>query len=189
MQTTSHFIGLKLKPELFSDLFVRLQRTLGDHTDALEFQNILSVHITLFYLPQELTLHDEEKIQDTVRRLDAGLLNQGLQGFDYFGDPETPRLCYLIPHTDKLTDWNALLQKTFPEHQDIPDNLHPVFIPHITLFKIRNMSIFLLVRNALENIMREELEKLTFADIFDHIGLFAVNSGFHPEIQVERDFK
>lgn len=70
---------------------------------------------------------------------------------------------------------------------NIPDNAHPMFIPHITLFKIRNMSIFLSVRNALGNIIREELEKLAFADIFDHIGLFAVNSEFCPEIQVEID--
>lgn len=51
MHTTSHFLGLKLKPTFLSGLFVRLQQALGDHADALEFQNILSVHITLFYLP------------------------------------------------------------------------------------------------------------------------------------------
>lgn len=185
MHTTSHFIGLKLKSGLLSDLFVRLQQALENDPDALEFQNILSVHITLFYLPKELTQNDRENIRNALRHFDTDSLERGLKGFDYFGDSHAPRLCYLVPRTGKLTDWNALLQKTFPEHMDIPDNTHPVFIPHITLFKIRNMSIFLLVKETLENIMREELEKLASADIFDRISIFAVNSGFRPEIQVE----
>lgn len=136
-----------------------------------------------------MTPFDKDKINHILTCFDTDSLERGLKSFGYFGDLDAPRLCYLIPHTGKLTDWNALLQRAFPEYRNIHDNAYPVFVPHITLFKIRNTGIFLSVRKELENIMREELEKLASVDIFDRIALFVVNSRFRPEIQVEVDIK
>ena len=41
------------------------------------------------------------------------------------------------------------------------------------------------MREILEKILGEELEKLTSKNIIDHVCVFAVNSNFHPEIQME----
>jgi len=38
---------------------------------------------------------------------------------------------------------------------------------------------------ALEFIIKEEIEKLSSVNIYESVGIFAVNSKFHPEIQVE----
>jgi len=84
MQTTSHFIGLKLKIGILSDLFVRLQTVLGDDFTALEFQNILSLYITLFYLPKELSSREINKIREILPNLSVSSLDSGLQGLEYF---------------------------------------------------------------------------------------------------------
>ncbi|OIP53463.1 hypothetical protein AUK10_02385 [Candidatus Gracilibacteria bacterium CG2_30_37_12] len=185
MQTTSHFIGLKLKIGILSDLFVRLQTVLGDDFTALEFQNILSLYITLFYLPKELSSREINKIREILPNLSVSSLDSGLQGLEYFGNIDTQKLCCLIPNATQLTVWNALLRKTFPEYLHISDNSYPVFVPHITLFKIRNGDIFHLMCEALEFIIKEEIEKLSSVNIYESVGIFAVNSKFHPEIQVE----
>lgn len=61
MQTTSHFIGIALDSSKLTDLFVDLQKYFRSHDveGAIELQNILSLHITLYYL--ESSLAEDEK--------------------------------------------------------------------------------------------------------------------------------
>jgi hypothetical protein len=66
MIATSHFIGIKIKPEILVNLYVRLQEVLQDDSSVIEFQNILSSHITLYYLPPILPNETEKNIQSSI---------------------------------------------------------------------------------------------------------------------------
>lgn len=64
MQTTSHFIGVTVGSTQFADLFVALQTYCTDHQicGAVEFQNVLSLHIALYYLGQTLSVAQKAQI-------------------------------------------------------------------------------------------------------------------------------
>jgi lipopolysaccharide biosynthesis glycosyltransferase len=76
MQTTSHFVGIELNPELFSDLFVNLYSYLKKNSieNILTFQNILSIHITLYYLEANLSKTEKQKIQEKIDNLDKEII-------------------------------------------------------------------------------------------------------------------
>ncbi|HPR09393.1 MAG TPA: hypothetical protein PLT04_02360, partial [Candidatus Saccharibacteria bacterium] len=58
MKTTSHFMGLSLDSSHFADLFVSLQQYFKSHDieSVIEFQNILTTHITLYYLESTISV-------------------------------------------------------------------------------------------------------------------------------------
>jgi hypothetical protein len=71
METTSHFVGIELNPEYFSDLFVNLYQYLKKNnvTEILTFQNLLSLHITLYYFEADLNKTDIEKIKAKIEEI------------------------------------------------------------------------------------------------------------------------
>lgn len=64
MPATSHFIGLRLRSAPLADIFAALQATLG--YGVVEFQNILSAHVTLYYLPADISI-DSARILSAAR--------------------------------------------------------------------------------------------------------------------------
>ena len=183
METTSHFIGIKLKSEYFVSLYTRLQNLLWEKRDILEFQNILSIHITLYYLPSSLSsdyLYQIQKLKNTFWRKKVTLA-----GYSYFGDSSLWKLCYLKPDTSNkyLSDYNHELKTIFQEFNTIIDNTYS-FIPHITLFKIRDWSVYEDISREVEGILNSYLREIENVDIYESFELFQVNSRFAPEIQI-----
>ena len=82
-----------------------------------------------------------------------------------------------------LDDCNNLLRNTFQEYNSIIDNTYS-FIPHITLFKIRDIPAFENVRIEVEEILKNYLLSTVDINIYESIELFQVNSDFSPEIQI-----
>lgn len=84
MKIASHFIGLKIRSEHLAALYARLQKAIGKDSDVIEFQNILSSHVTLFYFPDGVRSEDMTKAQRAIRRFDMEKLEQGFEGYGYF---------------------------------------------------------------------------------------------------------
>src|SRR5688572_22171077 len=98
MQTTSHFLGISVDGSEFTDLFVDLQNYFRSHDleGAIEFQNILSLHITLYYLESSLTEDEKTQLLQDASDIssDGALRISGLKG-SYFGEPGKERVCYI----------------------------------------------------------------------------------------------
>ena len=73
MISTSHFIGIKIKSEILVNLYVKLQNAIQDDSTIIDFQNILSSHITLYYLPSILQNETEKNIQSNIITCNASL--------------------------------------------------------------------------------------------------------------------
>lgn len=184
MNITSHFIGVKLRSEFLVDIYVVLQKALWSDTNALEFQNILSTHITLYYLPADICEEDVDAIQKSLESFSQFPVN--ITGFSYFPTQELPQLCYLVPDdsSSALSSLHTQLKHVFPMYESVPEN-RLNYIPHITLFKIRDMEGFLRRRAELEEVLKTELARIRLLDLFESFRLFRVNSHFKPEIQIE----
>lgn len=183
MHTTSHFLWIKLKSEYFVPLYTQIQKLLWDKKDIVEFQNILSIHITLYYFPKQLSSSDINQIQTIKKNFWKRTIT--LQWYATFGDSIHSKMYYLEPSNLDwyLNDCNNLLRSTFQEYNSIIDNTYS-FIPHITLFKIRDIPAFENVRTEVEDILKNYLSSLIDKDIYESIELFQVNSEFSPEIQI-----
>ncbi len=183
MHTTSHFLWIKLKSEYFVLLYTEIQKLLWDKKDIVEFQNILSIHITLYYFPKQLSSNDIKQIQTIKKHLWKRTVT--LQWYATFGDSIHSKMYYLEPGNSDgyLDDCNNLLRNTFQEYNSIIDNTYS-FIPHITLFKIRDIPAFENVRIELEEILKNHLLNTVDINIYESIELFQVNSDFSPEIQI-----
>lgn len=186
MKTTSHFIGLQMKSELFSDIFVKVYEYLKENNiwDALQIQNPLSPHITLYYLHKDVSDKEKENIQH-----DISLLNISddifLKEINYFFKDEKRYILYFTPSTNlELHNYRDILHKKY-NREDIEENSFE-FTPHITLLRIINVAVFEAHRNNIENIISQELKKLTNINVSaKDIWLYAVNSNFREEIQIK----
>ena len=183
MKITSHFVWIKLKSELLVDLYVALQKELGAYQTALEFQNILSVHITLYYLSDKIWDMRIKETRWVLNNFEFPIIEA--KNFAYFWDQSSSYLCYIsLAEFSKLKDMNKTLKTRFPEYALIQDNTHP-FTPHITLFKVRDMDAFLEKRERLEEILRDYLAWMKDSNLFSSFEIFKVNSEFKPEIQIK----
>lgn len=71
MQITSYFIGLAIRPEYVSDIFVKIYDYIRQHSieSICSFQNPLSPHITLYYVDKDIDMRMKKDIQSTVQSL------------------------------------------------------------------------------------------------------------------------
>lgn len=185
MQITSHFVGVTLNKLLFGDLFVDLQAYLKMHSveNCIALQNPLSPHITLYYLPKDLTETEIIKIKDVISTIrSATKLNLYIDGFDYFKKNEEEYLCYLYPSEHiELEQINRDFREAFPN--TVLDNTHS-FIPHISLFKIKDFGTFINHKPSIEEILEKHLSYIQNTNSFTEFNLYSVNSHFEPQIQI-----
>jgi len=185
MQTTSHFIWLALKAEIFSDIFVRIYQYVHENhmEDAVVFQNPLSVHITLYYLEKHLAADIKHDIKQYIPSFDMSK-PLSVAGWNYFFRWDKKSVLYCTSTTQlPLKAYRDILHERY-ERNDVEDNHFP-FSPHITFLRIRESGIFEQHRKNIESILTEELQKLCDVDVnAGQIGLYAVNSHFTEEIQI-----
>ncbi|HSW97124.1 MAG TPA: hypothetical protein VLF89_04840, partial [Candidatus Saccharimonadales bacterium] len=132
------------------------------------------MHVSLYYLPQELTSNEQISIKNSLSRL-----NQDNKDFivtakhyGYFKQQNKERLCYLQAFpTEKLIEWNNFLRAEYKK-ESILDNQYS-YVPHISLYRILNHEIFLKHKTAIEEILTQSITKITNENLFQRFFLFA----------------
>ena len=178
MKITSYFVWIKLNPSILVDLFVDIFSYLKENSleNIIEFQNPLSCHITLYYFSNKI---NENLLKDDIQSLffDDEIK---ITWCKYFYREEKEFICYLFPkENENFYKLNKFFSDKFQEKKVFENSLD--FVPHITLFKIKDYWRFLEHKKNIESIINNK--KLIFKD--NEIKLYAVNSNFVPEIQVE----
>lgn len=187
MKTTSHFIGIKLKSRVFTDLFTLLQCYLKENNveQAITLQTMQSLHITLYYFENEIPSKDVIKIKNTIialRELHT-LFVITIGNMNYFQKDNADALCY--PSIVQQEQLQVLHDKLATEYKRdfIPDNQYP-YVPHISLFRVTDTNLFKQHKSAIENIIQESLVALNNENLFDDFALFGVDSRVTPELQL-----
>jgi len=146
-------------PELFSDLYVKVFSYLQENKieNIVFFQNILSLHITLYYFEKDLCKNDIKAIKNISSSF---VLNDiSVLGYTYFYRNQKEYLCYFSSQTsDNLENIRNIFHEKF-QRNDIEDNSFS-FIPHITFFKILDIKIFALHKDRIEKIIKRELKNI-----------------------------
>lgn len=186
MQTTSHFTGISLDGKYFANIFIALQQYFKEHglEKVVEFQNVLSLHITLYYLDKGLTESEKEQLQaDMVSlRTSKKFALTGLRA-SYFGEPGEERVCYIgSTENEVLSDTNKYFAEKY-KFDHIPEN-RLSFVPHISLFRITNSEAFVSHKNAVDEIINANIESIETDEFVTGLHLFQVSSLFRPEIQL-----
>lgn len=185
MKLTSHFLAASLNPLLFADLFVKLHQYLEKNSDedCVEFQNPLSVHLTLYYFPKEIDLQKMLAIKEMVEKLrKIKKLEINIKETRVFKKADQEYLYYLCPaENQELGKINDQFRMEFPN--DLPENKYS-FTPHVTLFRIIDAKVFSKHRAELNKIINKYLVNLSGDNAFVDFNLYAVNSEFSPQIQV-----
>ena len=187
MKTTSHFIWIELKLELFSNIFVEIYKYTKENNieNSLLFQNPLSPHITLYYLEKDIEEITKEEIKGYIKKFD---INDKitLSWFNYFFRWEWNRfVLYFTSKTNlPLENYRNDLHKKY--NRDYIEDNSFAFSPHITFLRIQDNNTFEKHRKNIENIINEELQKISNFDLnTKKIFLYAVNSQFKEEIQIK----
>ena len=186
MKTTSHFLGISLNNNLFSDLFKSLQKYLIENNteDVIEFQDLSSLHITLYYFGKKLNSEILAKIKSELLELNKknNLFPISIDELNFFKQENQNHLCYLYPSKSrKIKEINSILKQNY--FSEVVDNDYPEYIPHTTLFKIKNFDKYRNHHKSILKIIKNNLEKIKEYNSFQSINLFAVNSLQSPEKQ------
>jgi 2'-5' RNA ligase len=186
MQTTSHFIGIALDSSKFTDLFVDLQKYFRSHDleGAVEFQNILSLHITLYYLEASLTEDEKSQLLQGASDIssDRALSISELKG-SYFGEPGKERVCYIgCAENEKFKEINQFFAKKYGYAQ-IPEN-QLAFVPHISLFRIHNPEAYTPHKAEIDTLVSKAVQTIAQSSLIQAVHLFQVSSLFCPEVQI-----
>lgn len=186
MKTTSHFVGMSLDSSRFVDLFVELQQYFKsyDLEKAVEFQNILSTHITLFYLESFVNKEEKARILQDIADLSSKEMPAITQLHRaYFGEPDKERVCYLgCPQNVRLEQINNFFAKKY-NYSQVPEN-QLAFIAHISIFRINDPEAYVPHKADIDMLVDKAVEAIDYNGLVKDLQLFQVNSLFHPEIQI-----
>ena len=188
MQITSYFIGVKLDSAQFVDLFIALQRYFQSHNidQSVVLQNILSMHITMYYLDAGLGMDEETQLIDDASRLSIKYRDLSITELKvgHFGAKDDYRVCYLncLPG-GIFSEINQYLTGTYG-HDHIPENQFE-FVPHISLFRIVDVAIYQEHKDAIESLIGNHIKDIDVSTLAKDIRLYKVCSLYRPEIQIE----
>jgi 2'-5' RNA ligase len=167
-------------------LLVDLQGYFRSHNlePTVELQNILSLHITLYYLGASVTDVEKTRILKDIADV-SSRQNLALSGLStgYFGDPGAERVCYLgCPQNDELDEINRFFAEKY-NYSKIPENLLK-FVPHVSLFRISDPKLYAPHKAEVDALISKNIRTIDYGSLVEGIHLFEVNSLFHPEVQI-----
>ena len=110
MKTTSHFVGISLKSYYLANIFIEIKLLLGNNcNDILEFQNPLSLHITLYYFPKILSEIDKSKIKSIIKKIDIKNIEINFDWLHFFND----NIAYIwYKNFTELEDINTIFKQS-----------------------------------------------------------------------------
>ncbi len=180
---TSHFIGIFLKSIKLKRLFFQLQKYINENDlhSVLELIRQDSFHITLYYLDGILDKKEEAMIQDLIQKIKKNNLELfTLNNLEFFMKEDQHLVGYLSVEEMKgnLKNLNTQIKEKL-SHEFIDDNKFD-FIPHCTIFRVKDNSVFLQHKKILLDIVNENIKDV---EIFssENLHLMAVDSTFAPE--------
>lgn len=184
METTSHFLGINLNNKLFAGLFKSLQKYLKENNieDAISLQNLSSLHITIYYFGENLDDATLSNLKNDLLTLNKkeNLFPIFIDEVNFFMQEGQNRLCYLYPSKDrKIVEINSILKPKYLNK--IVDNNYPKYIPHITIFKIKNFDLYQKHQENILAIIKHYLKGIRRDNAFKSFNLFSVNSTLSPE--------
>lgn len=183
---TSMFIGILLDSNLFSNLFLQLNKYIRDNNllNSITLQNANSIHITLYYLGANLSSNEKKEMQyylDEIKKVVQNL-ELDITSFNYFYAQGKERICYFeFSNIEKIVEINHILRINFPN--DILDNTYR-FTPHITIFKIRDESVFKKHKGNLSKILSDFCNEMIDINTTIGVNIFKVDSSKEPELQI-----
>lgn len=188
MKPTSHFLGISLKSKLYEKLFIELQEYFKKNKidDSIEMQNILSLHITLYYFGPNINRIKTDLTKSlSILRKNKPTVHPEAQS--YFSQNGKNTVCYLVPSNIKILE--KLNKKINCKYNldKIVENTYP-FTPHITVFRIINHKRFNAHKKNVDHIVNKFLSKNKKGNTFNGFYLYEVNSKFKPEIQTRIEF-
>ena len=175
MQFTSHFVGVKFPENALSGLFVVLKQYVQNHSlhDSIVLVEPSTLHITLYYLDKTLSKSDKVFIKKFIsdHQYYDDVCLQNLQFFSHNNDLKVGYLSVL--EEEPFRTMNCKLRESL-SHDHIADNDFD-FVPHCTLFLIKNSRQFADHKTNIENIVQTYLKTNTRVRA-EGIYLYGVNS-------------
>lgn len=186
MSITSNFLGLSLKREIFKDLFECLKKYLkeNDLEEIIEIQNFSSLHISVYYFGKVITVRNLEKIKIDLIKLNKkeNSFPVYIDQFNFFERKDSKHLGYLYPSKDYfLEKVNFILKQHYVS--EVADNEYSKYIPHITLFKIKDPKFPQKHIDYIVSIIDKYLKQTKEKDVFQQFNLYSVDSNYSPEKQ------
>ncbi|MBI3289806.1 hypothetical protein HYZ78_00235 [Candidatus Microgenomates bacterium] len=181
---TSTFIGASLDSKLFLNLYVELNEyiTRNNLKDAIVLQDIHSIHTTLHYLDENFSQEKLKRIQLRLATLGKDIEFIKINHINYFYDNYKEKICYFeLFNSERLSEINKRLKVIFPSN--VQENSYK-YIPHVTLFKIKEYAEFKKHQKNIEKIILYFLEQIATKSFKTTINIFLVNSCFEPELQI-----
>lgn len=187
MKTTSHFIWIDVKQELFSDIFISIQEYIDINKldDCIALQDFEYYHITLYYLEKKLNENIISNVKDYINTFDIKKPIT-VTWYNYFNnsDWENNILYFSIKSEINLVKLRNQLHKKY-NRDYIIDNWFS-FVEHITFLRILDFKIFEKHRKNIQNVITEKLKNINLLDInTKNIYLYAVNSDTKIEKQIK----
>lgn len=181
---TSTFIGASFDSKLFLNLYVKLNEYIkrNDLKDTIILQDIHSIHTTLHYLDKNFSQKKLKHIQLRITTLEKDIEFIKITRINYFYDDQKEKICYFeLFNPERLSEINKSLKVEFPS--SIKENNYK-YIPHVTIFKIKESSEFKKHQKNIEKIILYFLEQIADKSFKTTINIFLVNSCFEPELQI-----
>ncbi|MBP7057248.1 2'-5' RNA ligase family protein [Candidatus Gracilibacteria bacterium] len=182
MHITSHFLAVSLDVSYFADLLVALQTFCREREieSCLELQNPLSLHVTLYYLPEALSADDLAAIRSSLVTFSTPQVF--ISGVSFFQRDGQDYLCYLAPRPNNQLDQVNQYFRTHYPNQVEKNNYG--YVPHMTLFTVKDPVRFTPHADQIMLLVREHVQKIRDVDVSRTIDIYAVNSAFSPQIQL-----
>lgn len=181
---TSTFIGVSFDSKLFLNLYVKLNEYIkrNDLKDTIILQDIHSIHTTLHYLDKNFSQEKLKHIQLRITTLEKDIEFIKITRINYFYDDQKEKICYFeLSNPERLSKINRRLKVNFPPN--VQENSYK-YIPHVTLFKIKEYSEFKKHQKNIEKIILDFLEQNANKNFKVRINIFLANSCFEPELQI-----
>lgn len=183
---TSMFIGILLDSNLFTNLFLQLNKYIKDNNllNSIILQDVNSIHLTLYYLGENFSGSEKKEIQHYLHKIKRILrdLELDIISFNYFYVQGRERICYFeCNNIEKIVKINHILRINFPN--DILDNTYR-FTPHITVFKIKDELAFKKHKGNLQKILSDFCNEIIGINTIIGVNIFKVDSSKVPELQI-----
>ncbi len=187
MHITSHFLAVSLHSHAFIDLFIDLQNFSREEKlgDSIEIQNPLSLHVTFYYLPAIILPIESAHLRTFLQTLNNqySSLELTVTGVSFLQKDKVDQVCFLVPaNTVDLNTINQQCRSLFPN--EVKNNQYPAYIPHMTLFLIKDTILFSKYAEKINQIIENHLQKIKTINGFAGFNLYAVNSKYSPQIQL-----
>lgn len=185
---TSHFIGIQLSMDSLSELFFQIESYIENHA----LQNVIcpvrsnTLHITLYYLDKTISKNKRIFIKKFIKkqRIKTDLL---LNNLSFFSHEKDFTIGYLTPSDfSYFRKLNSYLKENISHNHIIDNNFE--YIPHCTIFRVKDSNHFIKHKKNIENIVDSYLEKQIRIST-DGLFLYGVNSKLDLEKYCIYNFK